>query len=85
MSKERELLYRWYRGARDLDDYNELCDKTEELLAQPEPEQEPLSDDDIWQALTKEEVPDYKATIFIRGIKFAEREHGIGEVEMNEK
>lgn len=54
-----------------------LIGRAIELLA--EPEQEPLSDEDIWQALTKEEVPDYKATIFIRGIKFAEREHVIGE------
>jgi len=38
MSKERELLYRWYKGARDTDDFSELYDKTEELLAQPEPE-----------------------------------------------
>ena len=38
MSKERELLYRWYKGAQDQVDFNELYDKTEELLAQPEPE-----------------------------------------------
>lgn len=36
MSKERELLYRWYKGARDTDDFSELYDKTEELLTQPE-------------------------------------------------
>ena len=36
MGKEIELLYRWYRGARDQDDFSELYDKTEELLAQPE-------------------------------------------------
>lgn len=36
MSRERDLLYRWYRGARDQDDFSELYDKTEELLAQPE-------------------------------------------------
>ena len=34
MSIEIELLYRWYNGARDQDDFNELYDKTEELLAQ---------------------------------------------------
>lgn len=43
MSRERELLYRWYRGARDQVDYDELYDKTEELLAQPETEQEPVA------------------------------------------
>ena len=36
MSRERELLYRWYRGARDQVDFGELYDKTEELLTQPE-------------------------------------------------
>ena len=42
MSQERNLLHRWYRGARDQVDFGELYDKTEELLAQPEQEQEPL-------------------------------------------
>ena len=41
MSREIELLYRWYKGARDQDDFSELYDKTEELLAQPE--QEPVA------------------------------------------
>ena len=36
MSIERDLLHRWYRGARDQVDFGELYDKTEELLAQPE-------------------------------------------------
>ena len=41
MRKEIELLYRWYKGARDTDDFSELYDKTEELLAQFE--QDPVT------------------------------------------
>ena len=40
---------------------------------------EPLSDEAIWQALSSEQIPDYKAMTFIKGVRFAEREHGIGE------
>ena len=58
--------------------YNKLKEDYDFLLNQIPPKQEPLSDEDIWQALVKEEVPDYKATMFIRGIKFAEKAHGIG-------
>jgi len=41
MSKERELLYRWYNGAKNVDDFSDLYDKTEELLVQSE--QEPVA------------------------------------------
>ena len=47
MSKERELLYRWYKGAQDQVDFNELYDKTEELLAQPE--KPPITQREMYQ------------------------------------
>ena len=64
MSRERELLYRWYRGARDQVDYDELYDKTEELLAQPETEQEPVAwcqliDGKVQDLLTSFEMKDW--------------------------
>ena len=40
MSIERELLMRWWRGATDQADLNELYDTTVKLLTQPE--QEPI-------------------------------------------
>ena len=62
MSKERELLYRWYKGARDQVDFGELYDKTEELLAQPE--QEPVAwcqliDGKVQDLLTSFEMKDW--------------------------
>ncbi len=63
--------------ARDTDDFSELYDKTEELLAQPE--QEPLSDDEIYMGFQSSEITDISLRSFVIGIKFAEREHGIGD------
>lgn len=58
MSKEIELLYRWYKGARDTDDFSELYDKTEELLAQPE--QDPVTKEptetNMYDVYRKEQV-----------------------------
>ena len=62
--------------ARDTDDFSELYDKTEELLAQPE--QEPLSDDEIYMGFQSSEITDISLSSFVIGVKFAEREHGIG-------
>jgi hypothetical protein len=45
------------------------------------PKREPLSDDVIWDGLSLEEVPDYKAMTFIKGIRFAEKQHGIRGVD----
>ena len=62
MSPERELLYRWYKGAQDQVDFNELYDKTEKLLAQPE--QEPVAwcqliDGKVQDLLTSFEMKDW--------------------------
>ena len=52
MSIERDLLHRWYRGARDQADFNELYDTTVKLLTQPEPKQEPVA----WAMLNRQQV-----------------------------
>jgi len=49
-----------------------------ELLAQPEqesPTHEPLSDDEIWVGMGDE--PPISCSGFVRGVKFAEKHHGI--------
>lgn len=38
----------------------------------------PLSDGELWQALASEQIPDYKTMAFIKGVKWAEAQHGIG-------
>ena len=77
MSKERELLQAIILKVDGLEGFGimNIIKESKELLAQPE--QEPLSDEIIWQGLAKEGIPDYKAMTFIKGIKFAEREHKI--------
>ena len=42
------------------------------------PKRELLGDDEIWQALASEQIPDYKAMAFIKGVKWAEQQHDIG-------
>jgi len=59
--------------------YPELIRRIKELLEQPE--REPLSVGCIQNGLSSEEVPDYKAMTFIKGIKFAEKMHNIGEID----
>jgi hypothetical protein len=39
---------------------------------------DPLSDDVIWDGRCSQGVPDYKSMTFIKGIRFAEKQHGIG-------
>jgi hypothetical protein len=39
---------------------------------------DPLSDDVIWDGRCSQGVPDYKSMTFIKGIRFAENQHGIG-------
>jgi hypothetical protein len=42
---------------------------------------EPLSFGCIQNGLSSEEVPDYKSMTFIKGIRFAEKQHGIRGVD----
>ena len=80
MSKERELLKKiWEDLDGDRDNYNSLCEEIEELLAQPEqesPTHEPLSDDEIRVGMGDE--PPISRSGFVRGVRFAEKAHGIG-------
>ncbi len=82
MSRERELIKDMkillectYMGGlqRNAD---VLIGRAIEILAQPE--REPLSVGCIQNGLSSEEVPDYKAMTFIKGIRFAEKQHNIG-------
>ena len=74
---------------------NELCIDIHKLLAQPEQEpfkpdwvnyrqgvedakREPLSEDVIWDNMPENPM-ECSALAFIRGVKFAEKAHGIGE------
>jgi hypothetical protein len=77
MSKERELLYRWYRGARDQVDFGELYDKTEELLAKPE--RGPLTPQQISEG--NQSMLNATRETFIAGVRFAEVMHGITGVD----
>lgn len=81
MSKERELLKRWLAGeANQIPTHVPLLIETQNLLAQPEaiapPKREPLSEDAIWDNLPENPMG---CAAFIRGIKFAEKHHNIGE------
>jgi len=49
--------------------------------AKQELKREPLSVGCIQNGLSSEEVPDYKSMTFIKGIRFAEKQHGIGGEE----
>ena len=75
MSKERELLYRWYRGARDRVDFNELYDTTVKLLTQPEPEL--LDLDKVDKHLEICDKSEEYRDGYSDGIVFTERHHGM--------
>ena len=77
MSKERNLLKKFIDSNWQYDDWCLLKAEAEELLAQPE--QEPLSDDEIYMGFQSSEITDISLRSFVIGIKFAEREHGIGD------
>ena len=75
MSRERELLEEL--STKDMVSYYypNLIDRIKELLA--EPEQEPLSDEEMFHHwLYLEEVSPYLN--FTAGVRYAEEQHGIG-------
>ena len=58
--------------------YNKLKEDYEYLLNQMEQTCEPLSDDEIYMGFQSSEITDISLRSFVIGVKFAEREHGIG-------
>ena len=71
MSAERDLLWRIQQVLQgERDDYG-FVGEIEELLAQSEP----LSEDVVWDNLPENPM---ECSAFIRGVKFAEKAHGIG-------
>ena len=79
MSEEREFLKRFADSKWNYDDWCFLKAVAKELLAQPEqesPTHEPLRDDEIWVGMGDE--PPISCNGFVRGVKFAEKAHGIG-------
>ena len=94
MSKERELLKRWLCITPLIIDpmYEKLNKKTQELLAElmeseekvskllDKPEQEPLSEEAVGEYLGKQIFQHFSwDSGFKFGVKYAEKEHGIGE------
>ena len=76
MSKERELLERWLDDTIfEPEELDSLMEETKELLAQPEPKREPLSDEEmraIWKEGIRGEIP------FVEIGRAIEKAHGIG-------
>lgn len=78
MSRERDLLKKiWEDLDGDRDNYNQLCEEIEELLAQPE--QEKLNTADIYLGFQIDNTNHLDETSFTAGVRFAEKEHWIGE------
>lgn len=75
MSKERELLIR-AKSTLDIEYSEDLINDINELLAQPE--QDPLSDDEIQDALIRCRQSTTWDYGFETGVKYAEKAHGIG-------
>jgi len=72
-TKERELLERWLDDTIfEPEELDSLMEETKELLAQPEPKREPLSDDEICNLYYNVNGAIHK---FARAI---EKAHGIG-------
>jgi len=80
MSKERELLARVLIGDDDGDFFlsHSLYKEIEELLAQPEPKQKPLSDDKLNEMADKY-ITDEACAGYFNGFRDAEKAHGIGD------
>jgi hypothetical protein len=75
MSKERELLKKWMKDCMWRGSNMSLLEETKELLAQPEPKREPLSDEEmraIWKEGIRGEIP------FVEIGRAIEKAHGIG-------
>ena len=78
--KARELLERVLVGMdRYGDIYPETLEEIRAYLAEPEVKREALSGDAIEKEWSKDESIDLSWTAFIRGVRFAEKHHGIGE------
>jgi hypothetical protein len=78
MSKERELLEETLivLGSVHMDECD-LYFAIEELLAQSEPEQEPLSNKEISQGFMLTDL-EYNYDVFKDGVRWAEEQHKIG-------
>ena len=80
MSRERDLLERWVMQ-NNFEEYCALRGETMASLAQPE--QNPLSEDEIDKAY-QDSCRNYYDLAFKDGVRFAEQHYGITGVENEE-